>query len=69
MIMYVCPNAIRTALPFLMCRLLMKDGADYTKSDVGATAFCAYQHYCPNTRRAENTDNAKKCYEYHLSKG
>lgn len=66
--MMTCPYAVRNNLPFLMCKLLMKEGVDYAKADSGGKAFCAYQHFCPRTKRNENTENARKCYEYHSQK-
>lgn len=65
-----CPYAVRqNSVDFLICKLQMKDGANYSTPAEAAKAFCACQHICPVSRRAENTESARKCCEYHRSKG
>lgn len=67
---YKCPYAERkNALSFLICKYLMVDNINYNIIENATKIFCAHQQYCPETKRAENTINAKKCYEYHSKKG
>lgn len=61
---YVCPAALRKNIhPFLMCTLEMKEGVDYNKRENAIQSICAYQHYCPCTKRTENTADYKECYD------
>jgi hypothetical protein len=63
---YLCPYAVRQAeMSFIICAYIMEKGVDYSKIQNAARIFCAHQHYCPETKRAENTEMAKQCYEYH----
>lgn len=60
---FVCPAQIRKNIhPFLMCELAKKEGVDYNLRENAQTIFCACQHYCPQTKRAENTEGCKACY-------
>ena len=64
---YICPNQKRMREHgFLICKRAMQDGIDYSKKENASTVVCPHQHYCPTTNRAENTENAKECYN-HLS--
>ena len=60
---YICPAQIRkNTHPFLMCELAKKEGVDYNPRENAYTIVCACQHYCPHTKRVENTDAFKACY-------
>ena len=60
---YVCPAALRRNIhPFLMCSLELKVGVDYNLRENARGAICVYQHYCPCTKREENTADYKECY-------
>lgn len=63
---YVCPSAIRKNIfDFLMCEHLKEDGVDYNLKENARKASCIHQHYCPCTKRSENTAQYRECYEYH----
>ena len=60
---FICPAQIRkNTHPFLMCELAKKEGVDYNLRENALTIVCAYQHYCPHTKRIENTEGFKACY-------
>lgn len=62
--MYVCPNAVRAkTISLLLCRALMTQGVNYKEKKNALQAVCAFQRYCPLTKRAENLDNARGCFE------
>lgn len=61
---YICPAQIRKNIhPFLMCELLKKDNVDYNLRENALTIACPNQHYCPCTKRPENTAEYKVCYD------
>ena len=61
---YICPAQIRkNTHPFLMCELLKQENTDYNLRDNASKIACVCQHYCPNTKRAENTAEYRECYE------
>ena len=49
----------------LVCRKIMKQGIDYNLPQNCYSVFCACQRYCKTEKRVVNSDEAKKCYEYH----
>ncbi len=64
---FICPYSVRdNRFRFLLCRRI-SDGKIYRTATEAAEAFCAHQHHCPKTGRAENTEAAKDCFEYHSS--
>lgn len=66
---YSCPNAVRkNQYAFIMCKAMMDKQTDYNITANAYRAFCAYQHQCPSTKRAENTDRARACYSYQTQK-
>lgn len=63
---YSCPFAKRLKQhQYLLCRARMNPLIDYTKIENACQAFCAYQHMCSITGRAENTDRARQCFKKH----
>ena len=64
--MYVCPEQYRkSSVKLLLCRrtmiaLSLSETAPVVKL---MQAVCLHQKYCPLSKRAENTDEAVKCYE------
>lgn len=63
---FSCPYAVRkNTLPFLVCKLLYTDESELRTADTAIKAFCANQRLCRLTQRAENTQGAYACYEYH----
>jgi len=48
-----------------MCEYLKEDGVDYNLKENARKVSCIHQHYCPCTKRSENTAQYKECYEYH----
>ncbi len=52
----------------LVCIKIMKEGIDYNLKENCYSVFCACQRYCPTEKRIINSDEAKKCYEYHSQK-
>ena len=67
---YVCPNQVRIKnVKLLLCRRFMKENVDYSIKANYSTVICGAQKYCPHTKRAENTEMAKKCYKNQSSKG
>ena len=66
---YRCPNQHRArTMGFLLCKAYMKDGEDYNVKENAMKAICAYQYYCPRTKRQENTKCAKECYSRQTAK-
>lgn len=60
---YICPAQIRTNIhPLLMCSLMKKEGEDYNLRENATKIYCVCQHYCPCTKRPENTAQYKECY-------
>lgn len=65
---YVCPAAERKNIyPFLICKLMKEEGVDYNLRENAQKISCVNQHYCPCTKRNENTSKSKDCYEFHTS--
>lgn len=61
---FICPAQIRKNVhPFLMCELAKEDGVDYNLRENAYKIACPYQHYCPHTKRPENTAEYEKCYK------
>ncbi len=61
---HICPAQIRKNIfDFLMCEFQKKDGVDYNLKDNARGIMCVNQHYCPCTKRNENTADYKACYE------
>ena len=63
---YFCPYQYRKAgVRLLLCKGIMKRlGIQETASVVQlAQAYCAHQKFCPVSRRVENTEQARGCYE------
>lgn len=61
---FTCPAQIRkNTHPFLMCELAKEEGVDYNLRENAQKIFCACQHYCPHTKRPENTEGYKDCYK------
>ena len=64
--LYQCPLARRIRQQkYLLCFLRMSPDINYSKTQNACQAFCAYQHMCNITGRAENTDRARQCFEKH----
>lgn len=65
---YICPYQVRiNGLRFILCSDMMKDGINYSIRENARLALCGSQKFCPLTKTAENTENAKKCYSYRSS--
>lgn len=63
---YKCPlQERRNGVKPLLCKGAIKRLGIPKNAPVAVLmqAYCAFQHYCPTTRRAENTDSAKKCFD------
>ena len=61
---YVCPYSIRMKQhSMLLCKRSMKEGVNYTLKENVWPAVCVEQFYCHITKRMENTQEAKKCYQ------
>lgn len=59
-----CPNAVRTKLDVLICKLRMVDGKTYNDASEIVTAICGHQKHCNCTRRVESSEGAAECYRY-----
>nr|DAP33643.1 MAG TPA: hypothetical protein [Caudoviricetes sp.] len=59
-----CPNAVRTKIDVLMCKLRMVDGQPYNTASEIVTAMCGHQKQCNCTNRVENSEGAEECYRY-----
>ncbi len=64
---YICPFQKRlTNLRYLICADLIGKATNLNDEKSALGAFCAHQHFCTCSGRAENTDGARECYQYRL---
>lgn len=59
---YVCRYQKRMKqYKFLLCQKMMNEKEDYGKAENAFNAYCLHQHHCTQTRKQENTPEAKNC--------
>lgn len=64
MAVYSCPNQVRhNAHSFLMCKDLMGDVKSIQSKADALKAYCPHQKHCSCSSRAENTEQARLCYQ------
>ena len=61
---YVCPNQYRHPQHrFLMCKALLSNVPNVNETKDALIAYCPYQKYCSCSHGAENTEQARECYQ------
>jgi len=61
---FVCPNRYKSnQYQFLMCRALLGSVKRMQDPQEALKAYCPHQKYCSCTNGAENTEQARACYE------
>lgn len=65
---FVCPNQHKNNQhQFLMCRLMLGSVRQIQDPKDALKAYCPHQKYCSCTQGAENTEQAKACYEQKMN--
>ena len=61
---FVCPNQYRhNAHRFLMCKNMLGGVGNIQDTQDALKAYCPHQKHCSCTGGAENTDQARECYQ------